>query len=136
MGARRLLAPIVVAILIAGCASGGVPSSSRGRQDRLTRDQIMAVNVTSLFDVIQRLRPRWLQPTGGEPSSLLGMQATGTVVVYQGQSFLGGIDVLRELAPEMAYELRYLDGPTAQATLPGLGNQLVSGAIVIHTSAR
>jgi len=35
---------------------------------------------------------------------------------------------------EGIYEIRYLDGATAKATLPGLGDRHVQGAIVVHLS--
>lgn len=127
---RTMVSGLMAMFLVTACASSGAPGMAGGRQDRLTREQIMAPNVTSLYDVIQRLRPRWLEATGGEPSSLLG--GANAIVVYQGQSLLGGPEVLRRLSPDMAGELQYLDGPTASATLPGIGTRHVSGAIVIH----
>ncbi|MGH7446417.1 MAG: hypothetical protein ACRELT_02580, partial [Longimicrobiales bacterium] len=81
-------------------------------------------------DVVQRLRPRWLIARAGDRS--IGM-STG-VVVYQDQALLGDVDTLRQLGPSAAYELRYLDGPTASSTLPGLGSgRHVAGAIIVLT---
>jgi hypothetical protein len=57
------------------------------------------------------------------------------IVVFQNQTYLGNVDVLRQFSPESAYELDWLDGSTASNTLPGLGSQHVAGAIVIKTAA-
>ena len=47
-------------VLLGGCATGRAKAAS-GRPDLLTREQIMSVQgVTNLYDVVQRLRPRWL----------------------------------------------------------------------------
>lgn len=128
INATRFLPALMTAVLIAGCASAGA-STDRGSQNQLTREQIMSVNVPTLYDVIDRLRPRWLQGTGGEPSSVFGGE--NSIVVYQGQTLLGGPDILRQFSPDVAAGLRYLDGPTASATLPGIGTRHISGAIVL-----
>lgn len=135
MKVRGNFAGLALAVLIAGCATTNVPGATGGRMDRLSRAQIMAPEVSTLYDVVQRLRPRWLRASGGEPANLLGGSYAGRVVVYQNQAYLGDVEVLRQMAPDAAQELRYLDGPTASATLPGLSGQMVSGAIVIYTSA-
>ncbi|HEU5211068.1 MAG TPA: hypothetical protein VFU06_16850 [Longimicrobiales bacterium] len=121
---------LCVAALTA-CTSATRSDEGASRQDVLTREQIMGVSgVSSLYEVVQRLRPRWLEARGGERSFGLSTE----IVVYQNQSFLGGLGTLEQLSPDMAYQLRWLDGATASATLPGLGSRHVAGAIVISTS--
>lgn len=129
--ATRIFAALATALLIAGCASSGA-STDRGSPNLLTREQIMSINVPTLYDVVDRLRPRWLQGTGGEPSSVFGGE--NSIVVYQGQTLLGGPEILRQFSPDVAAELRYLDGPTASATLPGIGTRHISGAIVLQVT--
>jgi hypothetical protein len=133
---RKLrLRSFVLAILLTGfataCASTREGADSGNRSDVLTRDQIMAAQgATNLHDVVQRLRPRWLIVRAGDRS----LNQPTSVVVYQDQSFLGDVDTLRQLGPSAAYELRYLDGPTATSTLPGIGSgRHVAGAIIVHT---
>jgi hypothetical protein len=99
----------------------------RRRRDVLTRQELLESGTTNLFEAIDRLRPQWMR--GRAQSNLRG--GGGNVVVYQNNTQLGGIDVLRTLNPEFAEELRFLDGPTASNTLPGLGSRTVAGAIVI-----
>lgn len=129
MRAMRIGMVLLVLGVMAGCASAPTGSSS-GRPDRLTREEIMSVNVTNLYEVVSRLRPQWLDVAKrGDRSFAL---STG-IVVYQNQSYLGGLDVLRQMAPGFAQELDWLDGSTASNTLPGLGSQHVLGAIVVKT---
>lgn len=125
----RVALPFALAALLAvgGCASAG--GGSPQNPNLLTRDEIAAVNVSNLYDAVQRLRPRWLTSRG--PRSLSGLSTD--IVVFQDQSMLGDIEVLRQLAPDLAVQIRYLDGSTATASLPGLGSRHVEGAIVIQT---
>jgi hypothetical protein len=116
----------------AGAEAGGSASTSasatpRIRREVITQPELQGSAATNLFDVVQRLRPQWL--SGANISNRAG---SGTdVVVYQGQTHLGGVDALRQLQPSYAAELRWLDGSQASNTLPGLGSRRVAGAIVI-----
>lgn len=132
MRTRSVTAALVlcVIVLLPACASSG-GSSSSSRHDLITRDEIESVRASSLYEVVQRLRPRWLDVRGGDRSF---ETATG-VVVFQGQTLLGGTAELRNLSPDMAGSLRYLDGPTASNSLPGLGSRHVAGAIIINTAS-
>jgi hypothetical protein len=114
---------------LAACAPAATTAGGQN-PNLLTRDDIMAVEVTNLYDVVQRLRPRWLTVRAGRSLSELRTE----VVVFQNQTLLGGIDVLRQMQPDIAVRIRYLDGSTASATLPGLGSRHVEGAIVIETT--
>ena len=126
-----LLVVILTAGVLTACSSATNTSSGNTRVDLLTREQIMSVSgVNNLYEVVKRLRPRWLEPRGGDRSLALPTD----IVVYQDQAFLGDVEVLGQLSPDMAYQLRWLDGATASATLPGLGSRHVAGAIVLSTT--
>jgi hypothetical protein len=99
----------------------------RARRDVISREELAASGTTNLYEAVQRLRPGWLR--GGSASNLGG--GGQGYVVYQDNARLGGLDALRQVSIEFAEELRFLDGPTATNTLPGLGSQRVSGAIVV-----
>lgn len=130
IGRATMLAILVVAGTLAACSSA-TRSGGNTRLDVLTREQIMSVgSASNLYEVVQRLRPRWLDPRGGDRSFGLSTD----IVVYQNQTFLGDVDTLAQLSPDMAYELRWLDGATASASLPGLGSRHVAGAIILSTS--
>jgi hypothetical protein len=99
----------------------------RPRRDVLTREELAESGTTNLYDAVQRLRPQWLR--GGSASNFSG--GGQGYVVYQDNAMLGGLDALRQISVEFAYELRFVDGTTASNTLPGLGSRRVSGAIVV-----
>lgn len=125
-------------------AVGGTPTVPAGRpgpvqrpapnrrRDVITREEIVESGVTNLYDAVQRLRPAWLRGTRASNYRAGGMG----YVVYQDNTPLGGLEALRELLPGYAEELRFLDGPTASNTLPGLGSRRVAGAIVIVTPGK
>ena len=132
MRASRTTTPIVAllfALVTAACASTGGATAVRSNPDLLTREEVMAAEATNLYQVIERLRPRWLRPRANQSFTNLPTD----IVVYQGQTMLGTTEVLRQLTPSVAARIRFLDGPTAAASLPGLGSRHVAGAIVIDT---
>jgi hypothetical protein len=93
----------------------------------ITQEELQGSAATNLYDAVQRLRPQWI--SGANISNRTG---GGTeIVVYQGQTQLGGLEALRQLQISYAAELRWLDGSQASNTLPGLGSRRVAGAIVI-----
>lgn len=117
---------VVAVLLLSACASA--PSDGPRRQyDLLTTEEIEAANVSNLYQLVERLRPRWLDTRGQQSFS-----TPTAVVVFHGQSYLGGVEMLREMGKREARVIRYLDGPTAQATLPGLGSRQVEAAIVVN----
>ena len=125
-GFRGWFTASLLLVAVAGCASSG--GGTRTDLDRLTESEIESVDVSTLFDVVQRLRPRWLDVRA------TSFEGSTDIVVFQGQAYLGGVEVLRTLSPDAARWMEYLDGPQASATLPGMGSRRVEGAIVIHTT--
>lgn len=131
-GDLRTVVPfLVLAFVLAGCATTG--ERQRTDSSRISSQEIRALTTAStLYDVVQQLRPRWLEVRAGR--SLVGAETA--IVVVQGQTILGGIDTLRQFSPDVADTLEYMDGPTASAALSGLGGRHVEGAIVIRTAPR
>lgn len=124
----------LVLIVVLATFAGACVTTGRGgerRSDLLTRDEIMdAPGARNLHDVVQRLRPRWLRVRAGDRS----FELTTEIAVFQDQSYFGGPDALHQLGRAVAYELRYLDGPTAASTLSGIPSGMhVAGAIVVVT---
>lgn len=118
---------VLIGLLAASaCASAG-GGDPRPRQDVITAEEIEETRVSNLYELVQRLRPRWLDVRSNQ-----SFTSDTQIVVYQGQSYLGGVEMLRQFGKESAYRLIYLDGPTASATLPGLGTRQVEAAIVIN----
>ncbi|MFW5947435.1 MAG: hypothetical protein ACOCUW_02980 [Gemmatimonadota bacterium] len=128
----RKLISIPMLVILAGCASTGAGGSGSD-PDELTREEILSVEASNLYEVVQRLRPRWLTAERRAGERSFGLQVN--VLVYQGQTRLGTVEVLGNWSPSAVYGMEWLDGPEASATLPGLGSQHVAGAIVLQTRA-
>lgn len=117
--------------LLVACASGSSRRDApRPRTDVITHEELERSELRNAYEAVQRLRPRWLQVRSGMRSFALETE----VVVFQDQLFLGNQEALQRIGLDGIYEIRYLDGATAKATLPGLGSRHVQGAIVIHMS--
>lgn len=128
-GARKnALLVLLVAGLASGCAS--TKAQKEGTDPNLiTREQILATSATNLHDVVSRLRPQWLRAPAATSFSM-----NNEIVVFQDQMQLGGPDALRQLSPEIAHEVRYLDGVRAATMLPGLmSGRHIAGVIVVAT---
>jgi hypothetical protein len=116
-----MLVICAVLVMATGCvATGESASGTRTSTTRISPEELSAMQgqVNNLYQVVSRLRPRWLQ---------------GDVVVYQGQSLYGWKRSLEEFGLDSASYLTYLDRSEAVAQLPGLGSRHIDGAIVIHT---
>ncbi|NJD18891.1 MAG: hypothetical protein FIA95_06360 [Gemmatimonadetes bacterium] len=111
-----------------GCAS--TKSASEGtRSDVITREEIMGSGAINLYDVVRRLRPQWINVRAARSFTM-----ETEIVVYQNEMLLGGPDALKQIGPELAYELRWMDGVRAAATLPGLSSgRHIQGAIIVST---
>jgi hypothetical protein len=127
-----LVAVLTMVVVSVGCASTGGTSDEGARSDLLTREQILSVDATNLYDVIRRLRPRWLTVR-----STRSLNMETSIVVLQNDMYLGTAQSLREMSPELAYEIQYMDGMRASATLPGItSGQHVEAAIIVRTRPR
>lgn len=129
---RRSFLPLMLLTALAAAACAPSATTGDGRQQNvITQEELESVRVSNLYEAVSRLRPRWLQVRSMQT---LGGSGATAILVYQGRSRLGGADILRELDPGIAVWLEFLDGPTASASLPGIGAQDVEGAIIIHTT--
>ena len=118
--------PVMVACASGSGLEGPRPSSS----SVITRTELVELDARNLYEAIDRLRPLWLRVRSGPRS----FERTTEVVVFQDDMYLGNLDVLERLGTEGIYTIRYVDGPTAQATLSGIGDIHVQGAIIISMS--
>lgn len=111
---------------LAACATSG--TTPRSNPNLLTYEEIQSIEAADLFEVVQRLRPRWLEDRSARTT--LG---TTAILVYQEQARLGDVSILRQLPVSAAGSMRFLDAAQASATLPGIGSGHVAGAIVISS---
>lgn len=124
-----LVFTLLVPAISMGCASTGAGSGEKERSDLLTREQILGAEATNLYDVVRRLRPRWINVRANR-----SFEMDTEVVVVQNDVYLGPAEILKEISPESAYQLQYLEGTRAATAIPGLMNDRhVEGAIIIST---
>jgi hypothetical protein len=128
---RTLLLAAAVAFFSAACATTG-DVEARGNPDLLTAQEIEASGARNALELIEHLRPRWLQQRF-DRSVRLGT----TVLVYQNHTRLGGREVLRDIPVQGIHSIRYL-GSSEAGRLPGAGSGSVhvDGAIVITTASQ
>jgi hypothetical protein len=101
----------------------------------LSQEDMASVPGSNLLEVVERLRPRWLQAR--TPVSLNTSSAPPQILVFMNSTYLGGPDELRQFQPRDVLEVRYMDGPTASAQLRGYNSSIhVAGAIVMVTAQR
>ncbi len=123
---------VVLAILASGALWGCASTKSSGEGGNLeliTKAEIEGASATNLFDVVSRLRPQWLNVRTTRSFNL-----STEIVVYQNDMLLGGPDALRQMVPEIAWEIRWMEGTRAAAVLPGLSSgRHVECAIIVVT---
>jgi hypothetical protein len=134
--AARVFLLLAVSLSVSSaCASGGSSSRSSRNANLISvteLDQARREGVRDVYELVERIRPRWLQ-VRTDPS--FNLQTV--VVVYQNEARLGGVDVLRGYPLTTVVTLRYLDAAQA-GLLPGSGGGAgahLEGAIVINTLA-
>lgn len=132
---RATAAPAVMAALtlaLVGAACAGTPAGGTSPRNRnlISLEEIEQARedgVRDLYELIDRIRPRWL--LGRNARSL---QLQTVIAVYHHEALLGGIDALRGYPLVSVTSIRWLDAAQAML-LPGAGSTHVEGAIVIST---
>ena len=120
-----------LAILLSGCGSTGGSAASRSGTNTLTQAEIEEIGAANLYEVVEKLRPRWLQVRA--PTSMT--EATAAVIgVYVNRTHHGGVEVLRSMPVTGVTTMRYMDGTQASAVLRSAGGTALAGAIVIERS--
>lgn len=127
---RRTAAGLSLAACLAlgapGCATTGSTGGESGSSDVITRDEIVETDVSNLYQVVQRLRPGWLQIQSRS------MERESEILVIRDGTVIGDVQTLRELGRDGIQQLRWMDGETAAATLVGARSGYVEGAIVVE----
>lgn len=128
---RLSIIPVIVAMLGSACfaprgAQHGTPRphvEPRQNPKLITLDEIQNSGLATAFDVVETLRPMWLNKRG--PQSFVN---DGDVWVYMENARLGGRSSLREIAAASVGSMQYLDVKDANYRY-GQGHPY--GAIVI-----
>ncbi|HLM66881.1 MAG TPA: hypothetical protein VK358_05095 [Longimicrobium sp.] len=104
-GMRRWMAGALVAAMAAcGAPAGGAPVGG-GSSRVISEAEITQNTAANVLDLVQQLRPSWLQPRAGG----------GFPTVYVGSQALGPVERLRELATDNVREVRWMNGPEASS---------------------
>jgi hypothetical protein len=121
-----LLAMFAGLVLAAGCVSG---AHSRLRpvvrdQSKLQADELMSLGPNaSMYEVIERLRHRWLEQRAVDPAV---PEAADQIGVYAGDHVLGGIGQLRYILARNVNAARFIGGREAAALYgPGHANGVI-----------
>jgi hypothetical protein len=129
---RMLILAAIASAFAAACASTGTNAGEGRDPNLLTREEILGAEATNLYDVVRRLRPRWLQVRSTRSFSM-----ETQIVVLQNDVHLGNVEQLKEMSPELAFEMEYVEGGRAANILPSLmSGQHVEGAIIVKTRPR
>lgn len=125
---HHLIAVAILALITTACATTG----SRESTQKISYEELQeATSAATLHDVVRQLRPRWLRARARS----FAPQGTESVIgVYEGETWLGDVSVLREYAPSKVYELRFIDAPKDLNALPRRSGQHVVAAILLVTS--
>ncbi len=125
MSVHSRLASSALLLLLLGCASSG-ESRSGSSSGALTLADLEEATEANLYDVIQRLRPRWLRTRGRD---LAGR--TLVAQVFVDGSPRGEISVLRQIRVVDITDVSFLsaiDAATRYGTRAGTG-----GVIIVQT---
>jgi hypothetical protein len=121
----RFLVCLYLLLSAWGCAT----STGASPRDRnvISPQEIQDAGVRNAYELVERLRPLWLQSRGDRSTHL-----ETNIVVYQDDSMLGDVELLRGIPIELVRSVRSLDSAQA-GRLPGLGGRHVERAIVVIT---
>lgn len=125
---RRGTVLVAVAVL-AACAS--TPATARSDPDEITRAQILDnPGISNVYDLINRIHPRWLRTRGASRSDLGG--GGGIIEVYVNGSRYGTVDDLRRYSPDGIASITYVAGSRLATVLTRPSVNTVA-AIMIRT---
>jgi hypothetical protein len=129
------IVPLVTLAVFVGCASSaGSPPNPKTRTsspDYVTSIEIQATPASNAYEVISRLRPRWLQTTA--TGSLSGSRSQ-VIAVYVDGVRVGAKEGLRSIPASSIKTMQYYDAGRAATILRGVGSEPIAGAIVITTT--
>lgn len=123
---HAVIGPALMVLLLAACASSGNAELEADR-NLITHEEITQLGVNTAYEVVERLRPRWLRVRVSRSYN----RPTQIVVVVDNLQ-LEGIESLRDIDARNVSTIRWLDSAQA-GQLPGLGSRHVEGAIYVET---
>jgi len=127
LGAEAAAAQTDTAHVAAAADSSHAAAAARPRRNPnvLTADEIVATHESNLYQVVARLRSRWLRDRPGDEHDDAGPV---TIQVYRNGSLLGDVDALRQIAPTDIATVEWM-GPMAARVK--FGPRAGHGAILV-----
>lgn len=101
-GMKRWMAAVLLVALAACGPPAGAGPMPRSNARLITQEEIQQATASNLHDLIQQLRPGWIQQRASGPEY-------GYPTVYVGSQAYGGIERLREITLSNVAEVRFLD---------------------------
>jgi len=99
--------------------------------DYVTGIEIAATPALNAYDLIARLRPRWLKPL---PAGSLRSVRSQVILVYVDGVKIGPTDGLRSISAASVKTMQYYDAARAATVIHDVGSEPIAGAIVITTT--
>ena len=130
LGRLQVVLAVALPTLLACASNPPEGDTPRPYSNVITREELRDAGVRNVYEAVERLRPRWLWVRSGPRSFSMDTE----VVAFQETILLGAAEALRRVGIDGVYQIRYVDGPTAQATLPGIADRHVQAAIVLDMS--
>lgn len=121
-------------MVLSACAAQPATTTNRpiSDPDFVGSAEIAATPAANAYDLINRLRPRWLQPQ--RIGSISAGLHTQVIAVYLDGGRLGGLDALRSISTHGLTGIRFYDATRAATVVRDAGSEPVAGAIVLSTS--
>jgi hypothetical protein len=116
-----------VAFVAAAC--GTMAARGNRASSTITRQQMIDVGATTLYDAVQKIQPSWFTTRG--PRSLTD-ETPSVASVYVSGSIVGDINYLRNLLPDNVDHMRYWDASEAGARF-GMGHPRGVIEVVMRT---
>jgi hypothetical protein len=125
----RTVGAIALSFLVSACFHASAPGDvARTDASVITRSEMEQSQYSSLYDVVQTLRGRWLQSRG--PTTLMGRSAEVQVMVDDLR--MGGVDALRTIKTDNVVSITFVDPVAAGQRW---GGKYAQGTIVVATHA-
>ncbi len=102
---RSLITAGVILLTLTGCASSGgsAGGGGGGSGNTISAENLAGVRDLTVFEAIQRLRPRWLRSRGGSPLPIVFVDGVRR----------GGPDELKSIPANIVTGIRFIDGRMA-----------------------
>lgn len=114
----------------AGCAGKtGGDGTARRDANLITYDEVTETHFTNAYELINALRPNWLQVR----SQSIGGRSAGLPVIYVDGSRMGTVEFLRQIPAGQVQTAQFLRAPEATSRY---GSNHTGGAILIVSRLR